>query len=259
MRDEDVGEAEIDLRSMSRLRICDWIDTSSAETGSSSTTSFGSQRNRPGNADALALAAGKFMRVAPASIGVEANQLREAPAPWPCARRAADAMDMERLGDDGPTVMRGSSEAYGSWNTICMSRRRRCKADALSVDRVSPAKTISPEVGSIRRRSNRARVDFPQPEFADDAKDSALRKVQTDPVDRLHHALAVTRREMLAEPLNLDQCRHGIGFQQAAEWPSDMIVKGGTSRRSVQRRAGSVKRSCNDCRALRAAARRPEW
>ena len=40
--DEDVGEVEVvDWRFRSRLRICAWIETSRAETGSSQTISFG--------------------------------------------------------------------------------------------------------------------------------------------------------------------------------------------------------------------------
>ncbi len=41
-----------------------WIETSRAETGSSQTISFGFQDHRARNADALALAAGEFVRVA---------------------------------------------------------------------------------------------------------------------------------------------------------------------------------------------------
>ena len=40
-----------------------WIETSSAETGSSPTISLRVQRQRPSDADALALAAGEFVRV----------------------------------------------------------------------------------------------------------------------------------------------------------------------------------------------------
>ena len=50
-----------------------WIETSSADTGSSSTSTFGSQRERPGDADALALAAGELVRVPVAVLGVEAD------------------------------------------------------------------------------------------------------------------------------------------------------------------------------------------
>ena len=45
---------------------------------------------------------------------------RRAASPMPCMRPARRAI--------APTVMRGSSEPYGSWNTICMSRRSRRSA-----------------------------------------------------------------------------------------------------------------------------------
>ena len=44
--------------------ICAWIETSSAETGSSQTISRGLQDHRAGDADALALAARELVRVA---------------------------------------------------------------------------------------------------------------------------------------------------------------------------------------------------
>ena len=56
-------------RSRSRLMICAWIDTSSAETGSSATMKLGLQGQSAGDADALALAAGKFVGVAVIGIG----------------------------------------------------------------------------------------------------------------------------------------------------------------------------------------------
>jgi hypothetical protein len=34
---------------------------------------------------------------------------------------------MQRLADDGATVMRGFSDAYGSWKMICMSRAQRAQ------------------------------------------------------------------------------------------------------------------------------------
>jgi predicted exporter len=39
--DEEVGQAELALQVLSRLMTCAWIETSSAETGSSQTMSFG--------------------------------------------------------------------------------------------------------------------------------------------------------------------------------------------------------------------------
>ena len=44
--------------------ICAWIETSSADTGSSADDEVGLDRQRAGDADALALAAGELVRVA---------------------------------------------------------------------------------------------------------------------------------------------------------------------------------------------------
>ena len=70
MGDEEVGEAELAAcRSSSRLITCAWIETSSAETGSSQTISFGLDRERAGDADALALAARELVRIAAHVVG----------------------------------------------------------------------------------------------------------------------------------------------------------------------------------------------
>ncbi len=63
-----------------------------------------------------------------------------------------------------PTVMRGLSDAYGSWNTIW--RWRRCLRIALpsSLVRSVPSKMTSPEVGLYSCRIARPVVDFPQPD-----------------------------------------------------------------------------------------------
>ena len=54
-----------------------WIETSSAETGSSQTISFGIDGERAGDADALALAAGELVRIAPHVVGTETDQLQK--------------------------------------------------------------------------------------------------------------------------------------------------------------------------------------
>ena len=104
--------------------ICAWIDTSRAEIGSSQTMKLGLDGQRAGDADALALAAGELVRVAVGEVGVEADQLAAAPArapasPCPCARLWISSGSPMML----PTVMRGLSEAYGSWKIICILRR----------------------------------------------------------------------------------------------------------------------------------------
>ena len=63
-----------------------------------------------------------------------------------------------------PTVMRGLSEANGSWKMICMSRQSARNAAASSAVTLRPSNQTSPAVGSIRRRMQRPVVDLPQPD-----------------------------------------------------------------------------------------------
>ncbi len=63
-----------------------------------------------------------------------------------------------------PTVMRGLSEANGSWKMICMSRHSARKAPRSSAVTFWPSNQISPAVGSISRKMQRPVVDLPQPD-----------------------------------------------------------------------------------------------
>jgi hypothetical protein len=81
-----------------------WIETSSADTGSSQTMSLGSQGQRPGDPDALALPARELVRVA---VGRARGGRPTRPAALVTTRRAplggvADAVDAQRLADDRP-------------------------------------------------------------------------------------------------------------------------------------------------------------
>ena len=81
------------------------------------------QRQRPGDADALALTAGELVRVAVVVLGVEPDQLEQ------LLHRLLDAVlgltSCSRYGAPtiAPTVCRGFSDPYGSWKIIWMSRR----------------------------------------------------------------------------------------------------------------------------------------
>ena len=63
-----------------------------------------------------------------------------------------------------PTVMRGLSEANGSWKMICMSRQSARNAAASSAVTLRPSNQTSPAVGSISRRMQRPVVDLPEPD-----------------------------------------------------------------------------------------------
>src|SRR5437762_1350474 len=63
-----------------------------------------------------------------------------------------------------PTVIRGFSDAYGSWKIICMRRRilRICSPPSLVSS--TPSNFTSPAVGLYSWRIARPVVDFPQPD-----------------------------------------------------------------------------------------------
>ena len=109
-------------------------------------------RQRPGEADPLALAAGELVRVAVAQLAAQADLVEE------LGRRARRASRPPR--DAGaaaaarrrsaPHVMRGLSDEYGSWKTMCtsrrsgrISRRERCVTS-------TPRIRIVPSVGSTQ-------------------------------------------------------------------------------------------------------------
>ena len=86
--------------SWNRLTTCAWIDTSSAETGSSQIEQPRLERERARDADALALAAGELVRVAVGHVGQQADHARAARRPARVARPCRAAVDLQRLADD---------------------------------------------------------------------------------------------------------------------------------------------------------------
>ena len=63
-----------------------------------------------------------------------------------------------------PTRIRGSSEAYGSWNMIWKSRRLRLRSPWFSLVTSFPSKRIAPEVGFSSATTSRPIVVLPQPD-----------------------------------------------------------------------------------------------
>ena len=83
------------------------------------------ERERARDGDALALAAGELVRdrasAARSGRPTSVEQLRHAAPALP--PRVEVGVDHERLRHDGATRIRGSSDAYGSWNTAWTARR----------------------------------------------------------------------------------------------------------------------------------------
>jgi hypothetical protein len=82
--------------SFSRLTICACTETSSADTGSSHTIETRVERQRAGDADALALSAGEFMRIATGMRRRKADhveQLGDAPLDAGTGRQVVNAQE----------------------------------------------------------------------------------------------------------------------------------------------------------------------
>ena len=106
------------------------------------------ERQRPGDADALALTAGELVRVAVAVLGQQADPLEQVGDPLTASR--SSRTPWIRIGSPmmSRTGMRGLSDAYGSWKTICMSRRS--VAQRLARRRVTSSHRTSPGPTSAR-------------------------------------------------------------------------------------------------------------
>ena len=113
-----------------------WIETSSAETGSSAMISFGSQRERPRDPDPLALAARELVRVAVVVLGVEADPLeqllhrapgRSSPVtiPWSAHRVADDLADALARVERGVGVLEDHLHLAVAARASCAARRAR--------------------------------------------------------------------------------------------------------------------------------------
>ena len=131
---------------------CAWIDTSSADTGSSATMNSRLDRQRAGDADALALPARELVRIAARVLGREADQLRAArrsasaraaPGCRPCVASASPSVS--------PTRRRGFRLAYGSWKMIC-----RLAAAAAASRAPTSARDLDAFEADRRRRSARS-------------------------------------------------------------------------------------------------------
>ena len=85
--------------------ICAWIETSSAETGSSRHDEVGVQRQRPREPDPLALPARELVRIAAGGVARQPDDLQQLAARRPAARRPGQPVHAQRLADDPPDAV----------------------------------------------------------------------------------------------------------------------------------------------------------
>ena len=186
MRNEQIAERPSELlSSTSRFRICAWIETSSAETGSSQMTSDGSQDQCPGNADALALAAGEFMRIAIEHARRQAHMLEgfgsrrwrsAAILDTPCT--ISGASRMARM------VLRGLSEPNGILEDHLQLAPHRLQLRRRSAVMSVPGRRCCPAGVSTSRMMALESVDLPLPDSPTMPSVSPLARVQRHVVER---------------------------------------------------------------------------
>ena len=140
----------------SRLMICAWIETSSADTGSSATMKSGLTASARAMPIALALAAGELVRVAARRVRGEPDDLEQlAHARVGLACRVARPWTRSGSPTMRPTLWRGLSDANGSWKTICIRRRSGRSSASPRCVMSWPSKTIVP-AGRLVEAQDRA-------------------------------------------------------------------------------------------------------
>ena len=143
---------------------------------------------RAGDADALPLAAGELVRVAPGVFRRESDESQQLRA-----RARVGARPRGRAASSGsasvcPTVMRGLSEANGSWKMICSAPRRP------RMSRIGQREEVAAfEVHGARGRLEQAQHEpagrrFAAARFADERQRLADGDLEAHAVDRPHHA-----------------------------------------------------------------------
>ena len=122
-------------------------------------------RERAREPDALPLPARELVRVAVPQLRPQADRVEQlAHASVDVAARATSRWMRSGSPTISPQVMRGLSDEYGSWKTMCISRRsgRSSRRDACVMSR--PLSRIVPAVGSSSRTTQLPTVDLPLPD-----------------------------------------------------------------------------------------------
>ena len=225
---------------------CACTETSSADTGSSQTIRLGLQCQRAGDADALALAAGEFVRVAVERLGPQPDLERQCLDPLGQCAAARDAVIDQRLADDvadlearvqgGVGVLEDDLQLAAPGPHLLP----RQAVDALAVD----ANLAGGRVDQLQDRLAGGRLAAAA--LADETQGLALGDVERDAVDRMDlpdRALQqpLLDREMLDQSPDRQSSGLGSGhaaatrseWKQAAKCPGSFSSKAGISRRHM--------------------------
>ncbi len=114
------------------MTTCAWIEDVERRDRLVADHEIGIRRDGAGEADALALAAGELVREALGVMRREADQPQERMYAGGQGRAGGEGVQRSGSARISNTLMRGLSEAKGSWNTICIMRRLRRSASGAS-------------------------------------------------------------------------------------------------------------------------------
>ena len=165
------------------LSTCACTETSSADTGSSSTSKLGPERQRTGDADPLALTAGELVRVATGVARREPDRLEQLGDPCAAASpRPSRAPRAVRRSCPAPSCA-GSATRTDPGGRAAL-RPAAAQLARVGVTQVLAANCTDPDVGSIIRRMQRASVDLPLPLSPTIAERLSTIERQAHPVHR---------------------------------------------------------------------------
>ena len=186
--DEDICQVELRFSSTRRFSTCDWIETSSAETGSSATTSFGrstSARARPMRCrwpplNWCGIAAGRLRRHADALEHLVHDAVAALPCPDPVNRQSL----RDQVADLHSRVERADRVLEDDLHVPAhLLHRRRAEAEELDpVERDLARRRLD----QAQERAAKGRLAAAG--LADEAERLAAANLEVDSVDRLEVA-----------------------------------------------------------------------
>ena len=251
VRDEQVGERELLLQLLEQvddLRLDRDVERRDRLVRHDE---VGVQGQRPGQADALALAAGELVRVAAGRVRGRPTISSSSAARRPAARRPASPCTRSGSPMMREMLWRGLSEANGSWKTICM---RRLSVRIPSAPRSRDVLSVEDDPagrGLVQAQQRPADRRLAAARLAHQAQRLAVADLERDVVHGLDVAdVAVEHdaaldREVDLEVLDLDQvalvfllrlnppppcdsrCHSsaGTGLKQATKWPGSISTQ----------------------------------
>ncbi len=219
----------------SRLRISARMLTSSMLTGSSAMRSEG----RSASAAAMTMrcrcppdssngylpryaSAGDRPADVRASTTLERSSARE--AAMRCTRRGSATISA--------TVIRGLSDSYGSWKTICTRRRMRRRSRADRRPTSAPSSMTRPPLGAMSPMSRLPTVVFPEPDSPTSASTSP------GPSSKLTPSTARTGRAGRRAITSPSERRPGKVLASASTRSSCSVMPGAPRDRAGSRRRG---------------------